>query len=117
LHEFGLAVRFLSDPDRNPKDIEKKGYRVAQKYGIRVEPAIHPSELLKIINRETIAIVFYNTDLNQGHFSPLIGTRNGKLILPYSEKGMMSEVEFVERSSAADILRQCVIVSRKSATP
>ena len=51
LHEFGLAVRFLSDPDRNPKDIEKIGYRVAQKYGIKVEPAIQPNELLKTIDR------------------------------------------------------------------
>jgi hypothetical protein len=116
LHEFGLAVRFFSDPDLNPKAIEKKGYRVARKYGIEVEPAICPSELLKSIDRETIAIVFYITDMDQGHFSPLIGTRRGKLVLPYSENGVMSEEEFTKRSSAPDILRQCVLVSRKSDT-
>lgn len=111
LREHGLRVSFHSDPDHHIGGFEKRCYARARRMGVIAEPALELSAVLSELKRGRIPIVFYNTDSDIGHFSPLLGVRNGVLRLPLADGGKMSEQDFLVKWSEPDILRQCVIAS------
>lgn len=111
LHDSGLSVRFYSDPDPNPPFIEARFYRMAVQKDIQIERAISLSSLLSRIDKENIGVVFYNTVENRGHFSPLLGVKDGELVLPYSNEGFIASKKFLKLWKAPEIFRQCLIVS------
>jgi hypothetical protein len=109
LRERGLSVRYFSEPDPNPNAIEKRCYRIAEKVGVQINGAISLEALLAQIGANCIPVVSYNTAENNGHLTPLLGTENGKVILPYSDKGLMPKREFLSRWGEPEIFRQCVV--------
>lgn len=111
LREHGLSVTFYGEPDPQPKLIEQRCYRSAENIGVRIEPAIALDMLLAQVSQNHVPIISYNTDEDNGHLSPILGVENDKVILPYSDEGMMSKAELCNRWSAPEIFRQCLIVS------
>jgi len=109
LKTHGLSVSFHSESDGTIGGFERRCYAYARRVGIVVEPALELSEVLRRRSRGNIPIVLFDTPSNVGHFSPLLGLRNGTLRLPLADGGKMDESIFVARWSAPDILRQCVV--------
>ena len=114
LKEHGLNVSFHSDPDERIGGFERRCYAKARRVGILAKPALSLPALISAWKHGAIPIVFYNTESNNGHFSPLLGSRNGQLRLPLAESGRMAESEFVTRWSGPEILRQCVIANLRA---
>jgi hypothetical protein len=112
LKQHGLGVSFHSDPDTQIGRSEKRCYARACHLGVLAEPALDLPAVLRERRRGRIPIVFFNTSSDVGHFSPLLGIRNGQLRLPLAEGGKMSESDFIRRWTEPEILRQCVITSR-----
>jgi hypothetical protein len=75
-----------------------------------LRPPLDLSQVLRQGKGGDITIVLFNTPANDGHFSPLLGSRNGTLRLPLADGGKMAECTFIARWPDPDILRQCVIV-------
>lgn len=109
LKAYGLSVSFHSEPDRKFGGYERRCYAYARRVGVVVEPALELAEVLNQRSRGNIPIVFFNTPANVGHFSPLLGFRNGMVRLPLADGGKMPKSTFVARWSDPDILGQCVI--------
>ena len=114
LHERGLRVTFHTDPDPEPKRIERTCYARASALGLPVKPAIRLADLLKSVRPDQIAVVLYNSSRAEGHFSPLLGRRLDRLALPYDDDGGLDPRTFSRRWSAPEVLRQCVLVARGS---
>lgn len=112
LHEHRLAVSFHTDVDPHPKPLERKLYNAAKKRGIAPGEALGIEQLLDRVRAGETAIVGFETDEGNGHFTPLIGVKRRWLILPYTDRGGMSISQFEKRWSAPGICRQCVLVSR-----
>jgi len=109
LREHGLQVSFHSDPDDHICGFEKQGYSYARRFGIVVKPAVDLLDLLRERKHGRVPIVLFNTSSDVGHFSPVLGMRRRILRLPLAEGGTMPAEEFLDRWSAPEILRQCVI--------
>jgi hypothetical protein len=109
LKEFGLQVAFHTDLDDHIGGFEKRWYARARRVGLVVEPPVDLSFLLRQRRLGRIPIVFFNTDSDVGHFSPLLGVRNGELRLPMAEGGSMRIDDFLAKWSAEGIHRQCAI--------
>jgi len=110
LKTHGLSVSFHSERDDHIGGFERRCYAYARRLGIVAEAPLALSEVLRRRKRGNIPIVLFNTPAGDGHFSPLLGSRNGTLRLPLADGGKMPESTFIARWSDADILRQCVIV-------
>ena len=110
LREHGLDVTFHSDPDPDMKPQERRFYQRARALRIPLLPPVSVRELLAHTDAGCVPIVFHDTPSGQGHFSPLVGERRGRLMLPHSDGGGMSRRQFARRWSAPEICRQCVIV-------
>jgi hypothetical protein len=111
LRERGLRVTFHTDPDPAPKRIERICYARASALGVNVKRAIGLPSLLKSVRPNQIPVVLYDSPQGAGHFSPLLGRRRGKLLLPYDDDGGLDQRTFARRWSAPDVLRQCLIVA------
>src|SRR6266545_7912998 len=81
LREHGLAVTFHTDPDRSPTSQERFLYARARHLGIAIEPALSLRAALAAAARGSVPIVLFQADRDP-HFSPLIGRRRGRLLLP-----------------------------------
>jgi hypothetical protein len=112
LRELGLKVSFHSEEDPDPMPLERRLYRTAERLGVVMGKALQVDELLNRIRHGEIAIVFFDTDAGGGHFSPLIGVKRQRLVLPYTDVGEMDAEEFERRWTAPGICRQCVFASR-----
>ena len=112
LREHGLKVNFRTEEDSAPMPVERRLYRTAEKLGVVMGKALQVDELLHRIRHGEIAIVCFNTDAGDGHFSPLIGVKRRHLVLPYTDRGEMDVDEFERRWAAPGICRQCVFASR-----
>jgi hypothetical protein len=110
LKTHGLSVSFHSQRDAHIGGFERRCYAYARRLGIVAEAPLELSEVLRRRKRGNIPIVLFNTPAGDGHFSPLLGSRNGTLRLPLADGGKMPESAFIARWSDAGILRQCVIV-------
>jgi hypothetical protein len=112
LREHGLDVSFYSDNDPDPKYLERIVMRRARRIGVRLERPLSVEELARRVSGRQIAVVFFDGHEGLGHFSPLIGSRNGRFLLPNWDEDMMAAHDFARRWSAPEVLRQCIIVSR-----
>jgi len=110
LHQHGLQVSFHSEPDPAPKPTERSHYRIARHEGIPIGEPLSVETMLEFAERGLMPIVLYDTPSGDAHFSPLVGEEGGKLLLPYSEKGLMSRAEFETARSAEEVLCQSVVV-------
>lgn len=110
LHERGLRVRFHSELDPDPKRIERRCYARARAVGLLVKSRIGLADLLTAVTHSRIAVVLYNTAEGNGHFSPLLGRRGERLILPYDPDGGLGRRVFARRWSEPEILRQCIVI-------
>jgi hypothetical protein len=59
-------------------------------------------------------IVLYATREGNGHSSPLIGRRNGRVLLPYDDDGSVAVDAFRRAWGAPGILHPCVVIDRGS---
>jgi hypothetical protein len=106
LQYFGLRVRFHTDPDSSPHADEQEAYgRIA------TLPATSIPKLVKEASAGASVIVSYLARGGEGHFSPLVGVKANKVLLPYSAEGSMLRSEFGKRWRASGILRQAVIAT------
>jgi len=112
LREHGLRVNFHTEEDPAPMPIERRLYKTAERSGVVVGNALQVNELLNRIRSGEVAIVCFNTDAGDGHFSPLIGVKRRQLVLPYTDQGRMDVEEFERRWTAPGICRQCVFAAR-----
>ena len=112
LAEYGLEVSFHSESDDDIRRYESRGYARARRIGLFVKPALSLASLVRERRAGKIPIVLFNTELDSGHFSPLLGCRSGIVSLPYTSRGSMPKDEFLARWTAPRILRQCVIVGQ-----
>jgi len=112
LREHGLKVGFHTERDPDPKPMERRLYPTAERKGVVLGDALKIGELVDRIRAGEVAIVYFNTDENTGHFTPLIGVSRNRLILPNTDLGFMSIPEFEARWSAPGICRQCVFAAR-----
>ena len=113
LHQLGLSVAFHTDVDLSPKPVELECYKIFESLGQSVLPGVELSSLIEKIDAEHIAIVLYKEDDDGGHFSPLLGAKGEKLLLPYSISEGLTKPSFIKRWDDPEICRQCVIVSRQ----
>jgi hypothetical protein len=110
LHQFGLRVRFHTDPDPNIQPLEARCYAWAERRGIPVEPALELEELRCLVRRGP-AIVYLAGTEGEAHFSRLVGFRRGQALLPNTDEGRLSVPEFERRWHASGYPRQCMLVS------
>jgi hypothetical protein len=110
LQTHGLSVSFHSERDAHIGGFERRCYAYARRLGIVAEAPLELTEVLRRRKRGNVLIVLFNTSAGDGHFSPLLGSRNGTLRLPMADGSKMPESTFIARWSDPDILRQCVIV-------
>lgn len=103
---FGLHVRFHSDVDHSPKHLELESYRHVTRHS-----AAPLSKLLLAAHGGASVIVSYLADGDEGHFSPLTGSKANKIMLAYSREDNMPKTEFKKRWRAHEILRQAIIVT------
>lgn len=113
LREHGLRVHFHTEVDPAPMPIERRLYKTAEKSGVMMGEALRVDQLLARIRRGEVAIVCCDTDTGDGHFSPLLGVEQDRLILPYTDQGGMDVEEFERRWTAPGICRQCVFAVRE----
>lgn len=104
LQHFGFDVRFYSDPDPAPNELELDAYR-----RVSAAPAVPLSKLVSEVRDGASVIVSYLAPGGEGHFSPLIGAKANKLLLPYSIEGKMLRSEFCNRWRDKGILRQAIV--------
>jgi hypothetical protein len=114
LSEHGLDVTFHTEPDLAMKGLERRFYQRARDLQIPVLPPVSLRELVAHTAAGHIPIVLHETTRGQAHFSPLLGQRRGRLLLPHSDGGSMSRGQFIKRWRAPEILQQCVIVKGPS---
>jgi hypothetical protein len=112
LREHGLRVQFYTEEDPAPTPLERRLYKAAAKLGIEVGEALPLNELLARIRGGEVALVSFDVDAENSHYSPLIRVSRGHLILPYTERGRMRIEEFEERWAAPGICRQCAFAAR-----
>ena len=110
LKTYGLSVSFHSQPDSHIGGFERRCYGYARRVGIVAQAPLVLSDVLRQHSRGNIPIVLFNTTEDVGHFSPLLGLRNGKLRLPLADGGQMPKATFIARWSDPGTLRQCLIV-------
>jgi len=109
LKTHGLQVSFYSDPDSTIGGFEKRCYARAAKMGILPRPAIELPTVALVLRRGCIPIVLFNSETGIGHFSPLLGLRRGKVLLPLADEEEIPRDRFLARWSEPGIFRQCVI--------
>jgi hypothetical protein len=112
LRAHGLTVDFRTGEDPSPTPLERRLYRRAERLGMVAGPALSVAGLLGRVRRGEVAVVLFNTDDGDGHFSPLIGVQGRRLILPYTSQGGMDARTFRRRWTAPGICQQCVLVRR-----
>lgn len=112
IQELGLSVSFYTDPDPSPKPIEKRCYKIAESRGLAIMPAIELDTVIERVDTEHIAIVLYK-EKGGAHFSPLLGVKDNKLLLPYSSSDDVKKEKFIEAWNDPEICRQCIIAARK----
>lgn len=110
LREHGLGVMFYSEPDPEMHFIEQECYRCAAELGIFRNDPPELNTLLAKVNSGCIPIIFYNTEDDVGHFSPIVGTDGDQVLMPYTDERTMLKAELQQRWSAPGILRQCILV-------
>ncbi len=108
LKRWGFNVDFYSDLDANPKPIELKSYKEAERLGIQVHLSLSIEGLLEEIHNGKKVIVYYNTREDQGHYSPLLGKNGEYLLLPLAEAGRIRESDFIKYRQAPEIYRQSI---------
>jgi hypothetical protein len=111
LHLHGLRVEFHTENDAAPKPVERVLYRTAKRAGVTMGGPLDMDNLLCRVRDGEIGIVSYDEDDGTGHFSPVIGMRKNRLILPYSTEGSMEPDEFEMRWRAPGVCRQCLFAS------
>lgn len=110
LHKFGLQVTFHTDPDPDIQPLEARCYHWARRRGIPIEPALTLMEMRARVRHQTAIVSLADREGN-GHFSPLVGYRRGKLLLPYTNEEWLTVEEFERRWSGPGYPRQCLLVS------
>jgi hypothetical protein len=109
LKSRGLAVSFKSSHDPAPTPAEKQLYALAKRRGIDLGREISLHDLRLAIEENRLPIVYFPTPEGNGHFSPLIGFRGRRVILPNTESGEMDVKKF-ERCWLMDgFYGQCVV--------
>lgn len=108
LREFGLRVAFHTDPDPAIEPREAECYDEARRLGIPISPALELAELRRLVRRRPAIVFLAGTD--GGHFSPLVGFRRGRAVLPYTEDMGLPVAEFEARWSGPGYPRQCMLV-------
>lgn len=116
LADLGLDVAFHSEPDPRVRAPERSCYSRARALGIPIEGALSLDQLLLTRRRRAVPIVFYDTPSGEGHFSPLIGERHGRLQLPLDDDRTVRRDDFLRRWVGPDVLRQAIIVTRRGLT-
>ncbi len=114
LHELGLRPAFFTDPDADPKPIERRCYRLAHERGLAVRPALDIHQALARIDAGHVGLVCYGTPEGQGHISPLTGRQGADVLLPNSASRRMEITAFEQRWREPGILRQLVLVSKET---
>ena len=112
LAQYGLGVAFHSRKDSHRHPIEVRLYRRALRLGVALLPATSLRQLVTAIDEDHVPIVFYNTRDNVGHFSPLLGARRGRLLLPNTVEGTVAVAEFERGWRQPGILQQAIVVTR-----
>jgi len=112
LARHGLSVQFYSQRDPRPAPLERSLYRLARRLGIAIRPATTLTRLIKTIDQGGIPVVFWNTQDDVGHFSPLLGIRRGHVVLPNTSTGSLSVAEFQRGWRHPGILRQAIVAWR-----
>jgi hypothetical protein len=110
LSELGFTVAMYTDPDPAPSVPERRLYAVARRRHLPIRPAVPLASLLDQLSPLCIPIVFYNETGGDGHFSPFLGIRRGRLDLPYANS-LLSRRAFTRRWRAGGVFRQSLLVS------
>ena len=105
LHRLGLRPAFFIDPDPAPTPIEQRAYRAAAALGLPVRPALSVEAMVARLRPHRPGLVCYGTPEGEGHITPVLGRRDGDLVLPLAPGGRMATAAFQRRWSEPDILR------------
>ena len=112
LKEQGLRVWFHTEEDPAPMRIERILSRMAERAGVGMGGPLQVDDLIHCVRGGAVGIVSFDTDEGTGHFSPIIGVRKRRLILPYTEQGSMDADEFEKKWAAPGICKQCLFAAR-----
>ena len=112
LAEHGLSVQFHTQRDPQPTPLERRLYRRAHQLGISICPAMTLTRLAATVKCGSIPVVFWNTPDDVGHFSPLLGVRRGRVLLPNTMSGSTSVAEFEYGWRQPGIMKQAIVVGR-----
>lgn len=110
LREHGLGVRFHTDRDPGPAASERKLYAEARRRGIAIGPALSVPVLVAMASPTCVPIVLYQADRDP-HFSPVLGQRRGRVLMPLADVGFLSARALAVARRQPGILRQTVVVT------
>jgi hypothetical protein len=111
MQEFGLSVRYHTEPDPDIQPLESSCYKLARRRGIQVNGAIDVTALRLAVKRGPVIVYMPATD-GEPHFSPLVGFRRGKALLAYTNDKRLPIDEFDRRWSSPGYCRQCILTGQ-----
>src|SRR3954468_19338905 len=111
LADHGLDGVFHTDPDADIQRIERRVYARARQLGIPIAPAVHLGHLRRAIASGSVPVVYYR-GADDGHFSPVVGITNGRIVLPNDVQGGRSTARFRRAWRQPGFPRQAVIARR-----
>jgi len=82
---------------------------MAERRGVAILPPVDVSALVASVRSGSLPIVFYLAENGHGHFSPLLGMDQRRLILPFDDQEGLPVTKFRKAWAAPGICRQAVV--------
>ena len=107
-HDLGFDTVFRTVEDLDKHKDESPLYNKAEKKGLKIKPPLEADEFNQVIKSGKHLIVFYDEEIDQGHFSPVEAINKDIIKLPMSNYGDLSVLDFQERRARLGFLKQTV---------
>ena len=110
LKHCGLSPVFHTEDDSQMTRIEIASYRAALALAVPILPPLSVDQLRLQVQSGAFAIVFFDAEDGQGHFSPVTSISDQEIVFPYGNEERLSLPTFLTRWSAPGVHRQAVVL-------
>lgn len=111
LREHGLGVSFHTEDDPAPRAVERRLYGRARRLKVAIHPPLSLAAVIAVVSDDCLPVVLYQ-DKDDPHFSPVLGLRRGRVLLPLAESGSVSARALRVARREPGILQQTLLVRR-----